>query len=281
MLRHRILLLIGFFALALVLFCAASSYARAGGESPTYMLMQPWRGLQPATCMPDRCFCERLHAGVIRQPINTWSNLAFISVGVIVLAVAVRDFTLAPLAKRANLMRANWVYPIIYGAVTILIGLGSLLYHSSLAFVWQTVDVTSIYLLASFMLLYNLSRMHRMRGGAFVGSYLLANFVMGYVAIRWPLTRRYIVVLLILAVLVCEIIICKKRRPRTDMRFFRAAYTSLILAGVSWILDIGRVICLPDSLLQAHALWHVFMAAAIGFTFFYYRSEIGSRKESQ
>jgi hypothetical protein len=273
MLRRRILLLIGFFALALAVFCAASSYARAGGESPTYMLMQPWRGLQPATCMPDHCFCERVRPGVIRQPVNTWSNLAFISTGVMVLAVAVRDFTLAPRPKRANLMRSNWVYPVIYGAVTISIGLGSLLYHSSLAFVWQTVDVTSIYLMASFMLLYNVSRMRRMKGGVFAGSYLLANLAMGYVAIRWPVTRRYIVVLLILAVLVCEIIICKKRRPRTDMRFFRAANISLSLAGVSWILDIGRVICLPDSLLQAHALWHVFMAMTIGFVYFYYRSE--------
>ena len=223
--------------------------------------------------MPDHCFCERVHAGVIRQPINTWSNLAFISVGVMVLAVAVRGFTSAPLAKRVNLMRANWVYPVIYGAVTVLIGLGSLLYHSSLAFVWQTVDVTSIYLLSSFMLLYNLSRMRRMRGGVFVGSYLLANIVMGYAAIRWPVTRRYIVVLLILAVLVCEIIICKKRRPRTDMRFFRVACMSLGLAGVSWVLDITRVFCSPDSLVQAHALWHVFMAMTIGFVYFYYRSE--------
>ena len=41
MLRRRVLLLIGFFALALVVFCAASSYARADGESPTYMLTQP------------------------------------------------------------------------------------------------------------------------------------------------------------------------------------------------------------------------------------------------
>jgi hypothetical protein len=274
MLKHRVLLLMGFLALALVVLCVVSSRARAGGgELPTYALMQPWRRLQPATCMPDACFCERLRPGVIRQPINTWSNLAFISVGVLTLAVAVRDFTLAPSPKRVNPMRTSCLYPIIYGAVTILIGLGSTLYHSSLAFVWQTVDVTSIYLLASFMLLYNVSRMRRMRGGVFVGGYLLANLVMGYAAIRWPATRRYIVVLLILAVLACEIVVCKKRRPRPDKRFFAAACISLGLAGVSWILDITRVICSPDSWLQAHALWHVFMAMTIGFVYFYYRSE--------
>jgi hypothetical protein len=272
--KRRILFLIGFFALAFVALCAVSSHARAdGGGFPTYALMQPWRGLQPATCMPDRCFCERVRPGVVRQPVNTWSNLAFVFAGVMVLAMAVRDFTLVPRPKRANPMRANWVYPVIYGAVTILIGLGSTLYHSSLAFVWQTVDVTSIYLLASFMLLYNLSRMRRMRGGVFVGGYLLANLVMGFVAIGWPVARRYIVVLLILAVLACEIVICRKHRPRTDKRFFAAACTSLALAGVSWVLDIGHVFCLPDSLLQAHALWHVFMAVTIGFIYFYYRSE--------
>lgn len=271
--KRRVLLLMGFLALALVVLGAVSSRARAGGgEVPTYALMQPWRRLQPATCMPDACFCERLRPGVIRQPINTWSNLAFISVGVMVLAVTVRDFTFVPL-KRVNLMRTNCLYPIIYGAVTILIGIGSTLYHSSLAFIWQTVDVTSIYLLVSFMLLYNVSRMRRMRSGVFGGGYLLANLVTGYAVIEWPVTRRYIVVLLILAVLVCEVIVCEKRRPRADKRFFAAALVSLGLACVSWILDITRAICSPDSLLQAHALWHVFMALTTGFVYFYYRSE--------
>lgn len=71
----------------------------------------------------------------------------------------------------------------------------------------------------------------------------------------------------------CEIVICRKRRPRTDGRFFAAALASLVLACAFWSLDITRVACSPGSLLQAHALWHVFMALTIGLTYFYYRSE--------
>lgn len=273
MLKRRVLLLIGFSALALVVFCTASSHVRADSESPTYMLMQPWRGLRPATCMPDRCFCERLHAGVIRQPVNTWSNLGFVLAGVVALAAALHDFTLAPPKGRVNPMVAQWVYPITYGVAAILIGIGSMIYHSSLAFFGQVVDVLAMYLLTSFMVLYNISRLRRMKGGVFFLVYLLANVAVGYASIRWPILRRYIFVVLLLAVLVSEIVVCKKRRPQTKMAYFWAAIVSLVLACASWILDITRSICLPDSLLQAHALWHVFMAMTIGFVFFYYRSE--------
>ena len=280
--RHRILISASYLVLMLVVLCAMSAYARAdGGGFPPHMLPQPWRRLQPATCMPDRCFCERIRAGVIRQPINTWSNLGFIFAGVVALAAAVHDFTLTRHPYPANPMRAYWIYPLIYGAAAILIGIGSMVYHSSLAFFGQVVDVIAMYLLTSFMAFYNVSRLRRLRGGVFLIIYVLANVALGYASMRWPVLRRYIFVVLLLAVLVSEIAVRGKRRSTSNVSYFAAALAGLVLACASWILDITRVICLPDSWLQAHALWHVFMAVAIGFTFFYYRSEICLREESQ
>ena len=34
------------------------------------------------------CYCERLRPGMIKQPSNTWSNLGFVLVGLILLAMA-------------------------------------------------------------------------------------------------------------------------------------------------------------------------------------------------
>ena len=41
----------------------------------------------PDPCVgTNTCYCERLHAGMIKQPSNTWSNLGFVLVGLIMLA---------------------------------------------------------------------------------------------------------------------------------------------------------------------------------------------------
>jgi hypothetical protein len=282
MMKRRVLFLLGFLVLALALPVLLPAGAEAAGEQPLAdIVMNPWRGMRPATCMPDRCFCEGVGAGVIRQPINTWSNLGFVLVGLGTLAVAVRDFTLVPPTKSGSLMQQMWVYPVVYGIATILIGIGSMLYHSSLAFVWQTVDVTSIYLLASFMLLYNVSRLRQLKGGLFATSYVLINVALGYLAIRWPHTRRYIFLALVCAVLVSEWLVHRRRRPKMKMVYLGAAIGSLVAACLAWLIDLvavanlGGASCATGGWLQGHALWHILMAVLIGFVYVYFRSEEG------
>lgn len=279
--RRRVVFLLGMLVLTLALPVLLPASVEAASEEPIVDLMNPWRSMRPATCMPARCFCEGVGAGIIRQPINTWSNLGFVLVGLMTLAVAVRDFTLAPSEKNHNLMQSLWVYPVIYGIATILIGIGSMLYHISLAFVWQTLDVTSMYLLTSFMLLYNVSRLCQMKGGLFASSYLLINVALGYLAIRWPHTRRYIFLVLVLGVLVSEWFVHRRGRPKMKMVYLWAAIGSLVAAGFAWAVDLvavaglAGVVCAPAGRLQGHALWHVLMAALIGFVYFYFRSEEG------
>ena len=251
-----------------------SPAVRGGVGSVNAALMgYSWQGWRPATCMPDRCFCEPIRGGLIRQPVNTWSNLAFILVGISVLAIASRDLSGASQSDAANPVRTRLVYPAVYGVAAILVGLGSMWYHMSLAFAGQVLDVISMYLLASFMLLYNLSRMRRMRDGVFLGAYLLLNVVLGYLSIRWPVLRRYIFITLVLFTLASESIVRRRRRPRMKKAYLVAAIVSLVTACTFWSLDITRAICWPASWFQAHAMWHVFMAAVIGSIYLYYRSE--------
>jgi hypothetical protein len=272
---HRWLLLAGFFILILgIALCVLSAIARADeGIVLDGMVPIPWRGLAPATCMPDRCFCERIHPGVIRQPINTWTNLGFVLAGIVVLATAVYDFTLAPDKCHTNPMQTQWIYPIIFGFAAILIGIGSFFYHLSLAFIGQVVDVLAMYWLTSFIMLYNMSRIRRMKEGVFAILYVVLNVGAGYASIRWPVLRRYIFCGFLLLLLISEFVVCVKRHHKLNKAYLWAAIVSLVLGCTFWLLDIFRVICLPDSLLQAHALWHIFMALAIGLVFFYFRSE--------
>jgi hypothetical protein len=170
-------------------------------------------------------------------------------------------------------MRAQFVYPAVYGIATLLIGMGSVFYHSSLAFAGQTVDVVSIYLLTSFMVIYSLFRAGWIGTRAFVATYLSSNAVLALMAINWPVTRRYIFILLLLAVLVSEAVVRRRTRPTMNQSFFYATLANLVAACACWIVDITGAVCLPNSWFQAHAMWHILMAATIGLVYLYYRSE--------
>ena len=247
---------------------------RDGVDSVSAVLLgYSWEGWRPATCMPDRCFCERIRGGAIRQPVNTWSNLAFILTGLLVIVIASCDRSRAPRSDASNPIRTQFVYPAVYGIAAILVGVGSMWYHMSLAFAGQVVDVISMYLLTGFMLLYNLFRIRRMSAKTFVACYVLLNVVLGYLSIRWPASRRWIFLALVPAVIVSEALVRRARRPRMNVAFLYAALVSLGMACGAWILDITRAICSPTSWFQAHAMWHALMAALIGFIYLYYRSE--------
>src|SRR6266481_825369 len=104
----------------------------------------------PATCRPDHCFCEAIHNGAVAQPANSWSNLGFVVVGLLIAHARMRDDA-SPIAP----------YRRIYGYALVLIGLGSAFYHASLTFVGQLMDVSGMYILITFALLYSLKRMYK------------------------------------------------------------------------------------------------------------------------
>lgn len=227
-----------------------------------------WAGWRPATCMPDDCFCEAIRPGPIAQPVNTWSNLAFVLVGLLILGVAPGSAD-----GRANLMLSQPAYPLVFGASTVVIGLGSLFYHASLSFAGQWFDVMGMYLLATFMALYGVARIRPMRGSRFALIHVAVNAALGALLVVAPEARRLVFAGLILAVIALEVWIALRRRPSIRYAYFGAALVSFAVACAIWVLDNLRVLCAPDSVLQGHALWHLLGALAAGLIYAYYRSE--------
>lgn len=231
-------------------------------------LPAPWATWRPATCMPDACFCEAIGAGFIRQPIDTWSNLAFVLIGLLVL-----EDVLRPSPTRSNLLAQRRTYGMVYAFAAILIGLGSWFYHASLTFVGQWFDVMGMYLLGTFMVLYNVTRLRPLSNRVFVVSYALFNLALGFSLIVAPALRRYLFGGLLLVTIALEVSI--RRRHVTHIRtvYFIAALLIYVLAQIIWTLDLNHILCDPNSLLQGHAVWHVLTAISTGLLYLYYRSE--------
>lgn len=238
-----------------------SSMLFAGGS--------PWDGWLPATCLPDACFCEAIGSGLIRQPINTWSNLAFVAIGLLI------AFDLRPdrSAQRSNLISRPMVRR-LFALAVIAIGLGSMVYHASLSFVGQWLDVMSMYLLGVFMVLYAAARLRMTHIGiAFAVEYVIINLTLGLLLIVWPEARRYVFGALIVIALGLEMILQRRRLTTASPRRLIAALGVYVMAQIIWTLDLNHIICDPTSVLQGHAVWHVLTAASAGLMYGYYRSE--------
>ena len=229
-----------------------------------------WAGWRPATCMPDTCFCEALWPGAVAQPVNAYSNLAFVWVGLMILGDAAGAQTAA---ASSNPMRSQPAYPAVFGAAVVAIGLGSLFYHASMSFAGQWFDVMGMYLLATFLVLYNLARLRPMSGGAFAWAYIAANALLGVLLVLAPEARRQVFAALVVGAVILEAVVFILRRPRIRAVYFAAALACFALAYGIWILDNARILCTPESLLQGHAAWHLLSAAAAGLVYLYYRSE--------
>ncbi len=189
--------------------------------------------------MPDRCFCESVRGGIVRQPSNAISSGAFVVVALLVL-VRSRSST-------------AWRF----ACAVFVVGVGSAFFHASLTFWGQTMDVLGMYLVATFLLLESMSRSRRWsavdQNVLFVGG----NAALLALLVGLPSLRRYAFAALVLAILWSEWTHRRRGIVTAPRRALTAAVGVLAFGFGVWILDITRVLCAPDSVWQGHALWHV------------------------
>jgi hypothetical protein len=237
-------------------------------------LPSPWADLRPATCMPADCFCEEIRDSLVRQPVNTMSGLLFLPVGILILLTGRRGPRAA--AGGENLLRTRRVYSRIFGGATILVGLGTALYHASLTFVGQTMDLLGMYLLVTFFLVYNLSRLSPLPQRTVLALYVLGNAALLVLLLTVPELRRHAFAALVVTVLASEIVIRRRRRVRMRTRYLLGAVLVLAAGFLVWVMDLAGVACDPEGWLQGHAVWHLAGAGATWLVFLFYRSETTS-----
>ena len=212
--------------------------------------LSAWASFRPATCLPDDCFCEAIHAGLVRQPANTWSSLAFVAVAV---WVAFRQRTRVS-GRPSPLPGAEGV---LLAVSMLLVGLGSAFYHASLTFVGQVVDVSGMYFIATFILLHRLAPRWRLSASLSVLAFVGVNASLMAAQIAVPSLRR-----VAFGVLLASALVVEWRASRAGRPWLVLGAGLMVAAFAIWVLDLRRIACAPESFLQGHALWHLLGAAA-------------------
>ena len=223
-----------------------------------------WAAYAPASCTATHCFCElpRMGASVL-QPANTWSSLAYVLIGFLMILVAGRSEASAmpPLAART------------LGLTAIIVGLGSALMHATLTLWGQFLDVLGMYLVGSFLLVRALARWRRIPDGRAIALYVVLCAVLTAVLIAMPEVRRWLFAVLLLLAILTELGFARPLRPGARLALYLGGILATALAFAIWILDQQGTVCAPHSLLQGHAVWHVLGAASLWLSYAYYRSE--------
>lgn len=211
----------------------------------------PWDGFAPGTVH----FCEERICGWIAEPANTWSNLGFLAMGVYLFFCARKDCR-----------------PPLYlvGVTSILVGLGSFLFHMSGTFVGEFADLSAMFLIGSLMVTMEARRFVPMAMPRLTLLYLALSggsmlLVLAFRKIGIALFGVQI------ALVYLSNIVWKMRKAKVVHRFaFWLGTTFAVALGV-WTLDLTGVVCRPSNhVFTGHSVWHLLTALCL---YFFYRHQ--------
>lgn len=219
-------------------------------------------------------FCEAARDAMVRQPANTFSNLGFVAAGLLIAS---------HVGRRWGELR----YPTLglaYACLVVLLGPGSMAMHATQSSLGGLLDLTSMYLVASFMAAYALTRWWRRGPGTFAVLFVIgvaACEAVGQVSADIPVVEHpgnLIFGLLLISAIVLELLLRRRDRTGTQVRFAGLSVACMATAFAIWnVSKTGGPACHPHSLIQGHAAWHLLCAGAAYFLYRYYATELASR----
>ncbi len=194
--------------------------------------------------------CETIGRGLLAQPVNAVSSLAYVVVGVIVLYSVFRS------EEEERTVRS------VFGSLLIATGIGSLLFHGPQGPASRVIHDSTFILTVLFIALTNLAGLfglsRRVQWAVFSLTGALTIVTLGLTPSSTNLLAGASVVLLIAGDALGH------RAGAIRMRWWAASVTAMAMAMVLFIVGrTGGPLCDSASLFQGHALWHVLSAGAL------------------
>eukprot|EP01104_Vermistella_antarctica_P019026 TRINITY_DN7267_c0_g1_i1.p1 TRINITY_DN7267_c0_g1~~TRINITY_DN7267_c0_g1_i1.p1 ORF type:complete len:328 (+),score=48.21 TRINITY_DN7267_c0_g1_i1:122-1105(+) len=250
-----------------------------------------WKSWAPATCAPNNCFCEKARNDtLVKQPANSFTNVVPFLVGVVILTVlplaghaGLFTNTRFSMGRTSNTKSSSLGAPPctpefavltgLFGAASIVEGVGSFFYHQSLTLVGQWFDNFGMYLCLTALILYQFQRLNFFSWNLLFPIFVAVMTVFGVLLWFVPGTRRIDFALLIVSMILVVVVRWHYQAPIISYRWFFAALITFLVAFVAWELDLNLIWCNPTSLIQGHAVWHILTAVSMGLIYLFLWSE--------
>jgi hypothetical protein len=215
----------------------------------------PWEAFTPGTVR----FCEDRLCGWIAEPANAWSNLAFLVVGVYLL-------------RRARLERRTPLY--LVGTTSILVGLGSFLFHMSGTFIGEYLDLSAMFLIGSLMVTMEARRLVPMGFGRLAACFFGLTIGSMLLLLAFKTIGIALFGIQVALVYASNIFWRARAKARGKVVIHRHAWwlgsTFAVALGI-WVLDLTGAVCAPGNhVFNGHSVWHVLTAVCL---YFFYRHQ--------
>lgn len=215
-------------------------------------------------------FCERTRSGdFIRQPANTFTNLSYLFVAVLMVAhtrrAVLRGGGRQAFSRRPSFLHRFPQYGYLYALCLAYTFLGSSLFHASLGLLPEQVDLSAVYATGAVPLAFALHKSLLMRRvhlpvGLFAGAIVLWSIVATVFAMDMRAHIAFPVMLLLAGIFVADIEI--RKAARTSWKWLGPLFGCVVASGLFFVADIQRIGCMPDGFLHPHGLWHIGAAGA-------------------
>lgn len=259
--------------LRIAVFCSVPLLALFIGAAVLNPIGDYWKMVEP-----PKAQCEAYHAAqlrtqkvltsevydqrklnrLIREPQNTISNLAYLTAGLAILLAG----------RRTASMGLGWA--------AVFLGVGSAVYHASLLPEWRMLDILGVYAVLYGLLLVGLSAILNSMSDGWRG-WGMVILVWAFAIytgvhrndIRWFGLKIFdsTYVFVVAVALGCGFALFAYRKAVNRAAYFRALVVLIIAATISFSGGIGDRFggfwAAPESVLQGHAIWHVFGAIAL------------------
>lgn len=254
-------------------------WALSSVEQPNF-----WSGWTLGKAGQFEEFCEKNRmAQLLREPVNSWTNMAFVWLGFAAWAIAWSERTTA--SPQGSFLQRHPVFSWCFGATMLVLGAGSFFYHASLSRIGQRWDMTGVYAVVSFPIVFNgirslalLVKPQRHRTLVWVGVMALVGVDVLFYTYKWSLEGKIALpVLIVLALLSFGVWrwVSGQRLPWPRLGLALATGSCGIVA---WWLDLTKIVCAPESLWQGHGIWHVMMGLSAFFLFLALRVDQPTQK---
>lgn len=198
--------------------------------------------------------CETIGPGILAQPINALSSLAFSVIGLVIIWWA------SQVEGNERGVR------IVFGILMVLTGAGSVMFHGPQGpgslFGHDVTFLVTVW----FVAIVNVSETLQWRRVTEWGAFVAGALVLSVLLVVSPGLTNVLMVATVIALVASDLTI--HRRGTIRAWWYIASLVAIVAALVMFVLGrTGAPLCDPDSLFQGHGMWHLLGAVALGAYF--------------
>lgn len=229
-------------------------------------------------------FCEKIEvSNPVRQPINTFSNIVYLIVSIIVFKNAWKE---RHNENSNDLITLSTAYSFLFAFILLYVFFASSFYHAALIPLAQRLDYSAVFAFSLFPIIFLLHRRWLIkkdklrflekgkRAFAVFSVYLLTVLLLSLLVPRGKESLTALILIQFFLWLAFFATIDKSDYHQKS--YLVLSIASVFIALMFFEFDKYKILCSPNSYFQTHSFWNLFIGLSAFYFYLYMRSEPGS-----